>query len=92
MIFSYTVFKREFRTVKIVCVQCSYKFECSKVSITLCPFRNFPALLFSAEFFQNYPFRNIFSVIQSKCQTVWIQIRPDVLSGLIWVQTVGKSY
>ena len=22
------------------------------------------------------------------CQTVWIQIRADVLSGLIWVQTV----
>ena len=22
------------------------------------------------------------------CQTVWIQIRPDVLLGLIWVQTV----
>ena len=25
------------------------------------------------------------------CQTVWIQIRPDVLSGLIWVQTVCKG-
>ena len=25
------------------------------------------------------------------CQTVWIQIRPNILSGLIWVQTVPKS-
>ena len=28
----------------------------------------------------------------SGCQTVWIQIRPDILSGLIWVQTVCKGY
>ena len=26
-----------------------------------------------------------FSGISSECQTVWIQFRPDVLSGLIWV-------
>ena len=26
------------------------------------------------------------------CQTVWIQIRTDVLSVLIWVQTVCKCY
>ena len=31
----------------------------------------------------------IFS-IPSKCQKVWIQIRPDILSGLIWVQTFAK--
>ena len=30
--------------------------------------------------------------IPSGCQTVWIQIRPDILSGLIWVQTVCKVY
>ena len=30
--------------------------------------------------------------IPSECQTVWIQIRPNVLSGLIWVQSVCKSY
>ena len=28
----------------------------------------------------------------SECQTLWIQIRPDLLSGLIWVQTVCKGY
>ena len=33
----------------------------------------------------------IFS-IPSRCQTVWIQIRSDILLGLIWVQTVCKGY
>ena len=28
----------------------------------------------------------------SQCQTVWIQTRPDILSGLIWIQTVRKGY
>ena len=27
-----------------------------------------------------------------QCQTVWIQISPDVSSGLIWVQTVCTGY
>ena len=35
------------------------------------------------EFFQEY---------HPESQTVWIQIRPDVLSGLILVQTVCKGY
>ena len=26
------------------------------------------------------------------CQTVWIQSRPDVLLGVIWVQTICKGY
>ena len=43
-------------------------------------------------FFQNQLFRKILSEIPFLCQTVWIQIRPDILSGLIWVQTVCKSY
>ena len=30
--------------------------------------------------------------IPSECQTVWIQIRPNKISGLIWVQTLRKSY
>ena len=52
----------------------------------------FYALLLSADFFQNPFFLKILSQILSECQTVCIQIRPDVLSGLIWVQTVCKSY
>ena len=30
--------------------------------------------------------------IPSECQTVWIQIKPDVLLGLIWDQAVRKVY
>ena len=37
-------------------------------------------------------FKKNLSGMPSECQTVWIQIRPDVLSGLIWVQTVCKGY
>ena len=37
-------------------------------------------------------FRKIISGRPSECQTDWIQIRPDILSGLILVQTVCKSY
>ena len=37
-------------------------------------------------------FKNFFSGIPSLCQTVWIQIRPDKMSGLIWVQTDCISY
>ena len=36
--------------------------------------------------------KKILSGILSVCQTVWMQIRPDGLSGLIWVQTVCKGY
>ena len=43
-------------------------------------------------FVHNKVFRKILSGMPSQCQTVWIQIRPDKLSGLIWVQTVCKSY
>ena len=43
-------------------------------------------------FFQNQLFRKILSGIPSECQAVLNQIKPDVLSGLIWVQTVFKGY
>ena len=33
-----------------------------------------------------------FSGIPSKGQTVWIQIKPDILSCLIWVQLICKGY
>ena len=41
-------------------------------------------LLFADFFFSKL----MFSKIKSRCQTVLILIRADVLSGLIWVQTV----
>ena len=34
----------------------------------------------------------ILSGIPSVCNAVWIQIRPDILSGLIRIQTVCKGY
>ena len=58
---------------------------------TLCSWVILLAFL-SADFFQNHLFRKIISGIQSEYQTVWIQIRPDILSGLIWIQTVCKGY
>ena len=42
---------------------------------------------------QNQLFREILSEIPSECQKVWIQIRHDVLSGLmLWVQTLCKGH
>ena len=38
------------------------------------------------------PFQKTLSGIPFECQTVWIQIRPDILSVLIYVQTVCKHY
>ena len=32
------------------------------------------------------------SAILLECQTVWIQTRPDISSGLVWVQTDCKGY
>ena len=49
------------------------------------------AFLTSADYFQNQLFEKILSQIPSECQTVWIQIWPDVLSGLIWVRSVCKE-
>ena len=47
--------------------------------------------LSSADFFQNQLFQKTLSGIPPECQTVCIQIRPDIFSGLIWVQTVHKG-
>ena len=48
--------------------------------------------LLSADFFQNYFYQKILSGILWECQRVWIHIRTDILSVLIWVQTVFKGY
>ena len=47
--------------------------------------------LSSADFLKINTFEKFFQE-HHQCQTVWIQIRPDVLLGLIWVQTVCKCY
>ena len=46
------------------------------------------AFLSSADFFQKQLFQKVIQELQTECQTAWIQIRPDILLGLIWVQTV----
>ena len=43
--------------------------------------------LFKINLFSEMIFRNTFKML-----TVWIQIRPDILSGLIRIQTVCKGY
>ena len=53
---------------------------------------SFHAFFAGCWFFQNQLFQKILSGIPSQCQTLWIQIRPDVLSGLIWVQIDPKCY
>ena len=54
------------------------------------------AFLSSADFFCCFYFSKInffiLSGIPSECRTVWIQIRTDIQSVLIWVQTVCKGY
>ena len=44
---------------------------------------------FKINFFKKY-FRN--TITLSECQTVWIQIKTNILSVMIWVQTVCKGY
>ena len=53
---------------------------------------NFACFFVVCGFFFKLTFSNKSSEIPSECQIVWIQIRPNVLSGLIWVQTVCKGY
>ena len=43
-------------------------------------------------FFKSFFFQKILSGTLSECQTVWIQIRSDILSVLIWIQTVCNGY
>ena len=59
---------------------------------------NFSCFLSSVDFFffffffENLLFQKNLSCIPSECQTVWVQIRSDILSGQIWVQTVRKGF
>ena len=54
----------------------------------------FFCFLSSVDLFQNNPIsKNSFrNTLPSECQTVWIQISPNILSGLLCVQTVCKGY
>ena len=65
----------------------NYTVESFFFSFNSLPPRIFSVFLSSGDFFQK-----ILSGMPSECQIVWVQIRPDISSGLIWVQTVCKSY
>ena len=60
--------------------------------LALCLLSNFACFFVVCWFFQNQLFQKILSGIPSECQTVLMQIRPDILSGLIWIQTICKGY
>ena len=70
------------------------QFRLYLLHLTLCMLGNFACFFFCHLwiFFLNKLFQKCLSGIPSECQTLWIQIRPDVLSGLILVQTVCKGY
>ena len=53
---------------------------------------NFHALVVICFLFSNKRFQNILSGELSECQMVWNQIMTDILSVLIWFQTVRKGY
>ena len=57
----------------------------------LCLLGSFSSFLSSADFFQIIFFEKFFQEYH-QCQTVWIQIRPNILLGLIWVQTVCQGH
>ena len=63
---------------------CEITFSHVLVNVSLEAFFSF-ADLFKSTFSK-------FQELQWECQTVWIQIKPGILSGLIWAQNVCKSY
>ena len=63
--------------------------------LTLCMLGNFACFFVICGlfyFFFKLIFKTNLSGIPSVCQIVWIQIRPNILLGLIWVQTFCKCY
>ena len=84
-----------FSVLKIKCCNTSKKKNIAIFMVlqhlALYPLVILHALLSSADFFQNQLFRKILLGIPSECQANWIQISPDILSGLIWVQTICKG-
>ena len=71
------------------CLLMSHKKDARLIWVKIAFFQGyFSCFLSSVVFFQNQLFRKILSGIPSECQTVWM----DKMSGLIWVQTVCRSY
>ena len=72
--------------------------EVGKSLNTACVAMVWAGLVMLLTFLSDFFFKNSFFKKQylsrkiSECQTAWNQIRTDVLSVLIWVQTVCKGY
>ena len=65
---------------------------CHLVTLTFAPWESGMLFCRLLIFFSKLVFSKILHGIPSECQSDGIQIRPDVWLGLIWVQTVCKSY
>ena len=59
--------------------------------LTQCILCYFSYFLSSADFFSNHIFTKKYFRNKSECQTVWIQIRPNIFSSMILVKTVSKG-
>ena len=62
--------------------------------VSFCMLGNF-ACLFPSDIYPNgrFSLKRIFQeLLYQECQTVWIHIRTNVLSGLVFVKTVYKGY
>ena len=62
------------------------------LELTLCLLGNFSCFFWCLLIFFKIIFFEKFFQEYHQCQIVWIQIRPDILSGLIWVETICKGY
>ena len=80
-------FKTGFTVHVAVCVKWRWRWP-----LNLCMLGKFVSFCRLLIFFKTRDFfKNNISKHHRSCQTVRIQIRPDVLSSLIWVQTVCKD-
>ena len=57
-------------------------------AITICMLDNFAFFFGHLWIFRTFTLTKNLLRIPWECQTVWIHIKPDILSGLIWVQAV----
>ena len=69
---------------------CGNKISKTRVHLNLCIQVIFLCLCICLPTFFKIYFSKMLTLLQY--QTVWIQIRTDILSALIWVQTVCKGY
>ena len=60
--------------------------------LPLCMLGIFHVFVVICWLFSKLTFKKVLSGTLSECQTAWIQIRANILSVLIWVETVCKGY